>query len=140
MQCDNKTNPITNPSKFTKMKTFKITLRTNPWIAQRDIRFKGHTHTCTGMCEVTLHSHLTKKEANDMLFDFFREDYEEKGAYNCTNWGLAVMNFDGICGTSNGLRYYEYDSRYYNVEEETEEDYEQEDEELEEDEDLEDED
>ena len=138
MHRDNKTNPITNPSKIKTMETFKITISTNPWLAQRDIRFKGHTHSCTGMCKVTLHSHLTKKEANEMLFDFFREDYEEKGAYNCTNWGLARMNFKDFCWSDiDGLRRYEFDGRYFQVEEEDEEDLDEED--LE-DEDLEDED
>ena len=38
------------------MKSYKITARTNGWIASRDIRFNGKT-------EVTLHEHLSLREA-----------------------------------------------------------------------------
>ena len=52
-----------------KEKTYKITGRTNPWIADRSTLFKGKTY-------ITIKSGLTLKEAQNELLNFFNEDYE----------------------------------------------------------------
>lgn len=92
-------------------KSYKIIGKTNGWIAQRDSLFKGKT-------EITIESHLTLREAQKKLLDFFNEDYETF----YPNWGLAVGNHRFDCGShSDGTRYYEYDSRYFSIEEDNEE-------------------
>ena len=90
------------------MKTYRITGKTNGWIAQRDMKFNGKT-------EITIREHLTLKEAKKLMIDFYNEDYETY----YPNWGLIVANGRSMAGTdSDGLYYYEYDSRYYSIEEE----------------------
>ena len=92
-------------------KTYKIIGKTNAWIAQRDIMFNGKT-------EITIERDLTLREAQKKLLDFFNEDYE-----TCyPNWGLVVGNHRFDCGSHrDGTRYYEYDSRYFSIEEDNEE-------------------
>lgn len=92
------------------MKTYKITGRTNGYIAQRDSLFKGKT-------EITIESRLTLKEAQQKILDFFNEDYETY----YRNWGLVRCNSDFTYSHSDGTRGYEYDSRYFEIEEEDEE-------------------
>ena len=93
------------------MKTYKITGRTNGWLAQRDIRFNGKT-------TITICEGLTLKDAQKKLLEFFNEDYETY----YTNWGLARCNEPfNTCTYKDGTRSYEYDSRYYSIELEEEE-------------------
>lgn len=87
--------------------TYKIIGRTNPYIAQRDIHFNGKT-------TITIESGLTLKEAQQKLLQFFNEDY---GTY-FSNWGLVRCNHQYATTThEDGTRTYEYDSRYYSIEE-----------------------
>ena len=88
------------------MKTYRIIGRTNGWIAQRDIKFKGKTY-------IVIEKGLTLKEAQKMILDFFNEDYETY----YKNWGLVRCNSDLAYSHSDGTRGYEYDSRYYEIEE-----------------------
>lgn len=89
-------------------KTYKIVARTNSYIAQRDINFKGKT-------EVTIESGLTLKEAHTKLLDMFNEDYETY----FKNWGLARINKPYETATyKDGTRSYSYDSRTYDIEDE----------------------
>jgi len=84
---------------------FKIIGKTNGWIASRDVHFNGKT-------EITIESNLTKEEANDKILKFFNKDYETY----FSNWGLVRMNYPIHSFTSSDrLRWYEYDSRYYEV-------------------------
>ena len=87
--------------------TYKIIGQTNPYIAQRDIHFNGKT-------TITLATRLTLKEAQQKLLQFFNEDY---GTY-FSNWGLVRCNHPFESSThKDGTRSYEYDSRYYSIEE-----------------------
>lgn len=89
-------------------KLYKIIGKTNGWIAQRDIHFKGKT-------QITIESGLTLKEAQKKLLDFFNEDYDTY----FQNWGLVRCNYPyNSSSFSDGTRSYEYDSRYYSIEEE----------------------
>lgn len=92
------------------MKTYKIIGRTNSYIAQRDSMFNGKT-------EITIESGLTLKEAQKKILDFYNEDYETY----YKNWGLVRCNSDLAYSHSDGTRGYEYDSRYFEIEEEDEE-------------------
>ena len=99
------------------MKTFKITGRTNGWIAARDLNFNGRT-------EITLVNGMTLKQAQEKLLDFYNEDYANERGF-APNWGIAVMNsrksiFGANPTLSDGTRSYEYDSRKYSIEEEVE--------------------
>lgn len=86
--------------------TYKIIGKTNGYIAQRDIDFRGKT-------VITIESNLTLKEAQKKLLDFFNMDYET----NFSNWGLARINYPCYTTTfKDGTRSYEYDSRYYSIE------------------------
>ena len=87
--------------------TYKIIGRTNPYIAQRDIHFNGNT-------TITIERGLTLKEAQQKLLQFFNEDYETY----FSNWGLVRCNHPFEASThKDGTRSYEYDSRYYSIEE-----------------------
>lgn len=93
------------------MTTYKITGNTNGWIANRDIHFNGKT-------QITIKSGLSLKEAQTALLGFFNEDYETY----FWNWGLVRCNHPGHSSSfQDGTRSYEYDSRYYRIEEEIEE-------------------
>lgn len=93
------------------MKTYKIIGRTNGWIAQRDSLFNGKTH-------ITIESGMTLKEAQSKLIDFFNEYFE---SYE-HNWGLIRCHYPNVTWScSDGTRGYEYDSRIFEIEEETEE-------------------
>lgn len=100
------------------MKTYKITASTNGYIASRDIMFNGNT-------EVTLESGLTLKEAQSMLLDMFNDKYDWDLGYS-SNWGIAVIKsakrHEGANKTyKDGTRSFEWDSRTFSIEEETEE-------------------
>lgn len=93
-------------------KTFKIIGRTNGWIAARDSQFNGKT-------EIVIADNLTLKEAQRKLLSMFNDCYE----LNCSNWGMAVIarrkRAVGAFKTRNdGTRCFEYDSRYFSIEEE----------------------
>lgn len=96
-------------------KKYQITGTTNSWIAQRDLNFNGKTR-------ITLEKDLTLKEAYNKLLDMFNNDYEDEGWY-AENWGIAVniSNRKASPTFSDGTRMYEYDSRYYKIEEQEEE-------------------
>lgn len=89
------------------MKTYKITGRTNSYIAQRDINFNGKT-------EIVIKSVMTLKEAQQELLQMFNQDYDTY----YKNWGIAASNNWNASKTrEDGTRSYEYDSRYYSIEE-----------------------
>lgn len=93
------------------MKTFKITASTNGYIASRDIHFNGRT-------SYSVVENLTLKEAQSKLLSFFNSDYETF----FSNWGLVRINHPYHSSSFlDGTRSYEYDSRYYRIEEETKE-------------------
>lgn len=93
------------------MKTYKITGKTNGYIANRDINFKGNTY-------VTLVEGLTLREAQEKLLDMFNEDKNT----NFKNWGLARCNYPWETSSfKDGTRSYEEDSRFYSIEEEIDE-------------------
>ena len=90
---------------------YKVVGKTNGWIAQRDSLFKGKTY-------ITLREGLTLKEAQEYLLQCFNEDYET--AYS--NWGHARRHRPHETATyKDGTRQYEYDSRYYLIEEDNSE-------------------
>jgi hypothetical protein len=95
-------------------KKYQITGTTNGWIAQRDLKFNGKTR-------IIIEKELTLKEAYKKLLDMFNSDYEDKGWY-AKNWGIAVniskQKASPTC--SDGTRMYEYDGRYYQIEEQEE--------------------
>ncbi|WP_462341027.1 hypothetical protein [Phocaeicola plebeius] len=95
-------------------KKYQITGTTNGWIAQRDLMFNGKTR-------IIIEKELTLKEAYKELLDMFNSDYEDKGWY-AKNWGIAVniskQKASPTC--SDGTRMYEYDGRYYQIEEQEE--------------------
>lgn len=95
------------------MKTYKITCSTNGWIASRDAHFpKGKT-------EYTVESNLSLKEAYKSLLDIYNVKFDT----DFKNWGLAVINdkdsSEGARPTfQDKTRSFEYDSSYYRIEEE----------------------
>lgn len=95
------------------MKTYRIKGKTNGWIAQRDSLFKGKT-------EVVLADGLSLKEAQNKLIEFYREDYaNEAGMWvYSNNWGLFRIHDNRTWSYPDGTRGYEYDSRYFEIEEE----------------------
>ena len=93
-------------------KKFKIIGRTNGCIAARDSQFNGKT-------EIDVEKNLTLKEAQNELLRMFNKCFE----LNCSNWGMAVIarryRAEGAFKTRNdGTRCFEYDSRYFSIEEE----------------------
>lgn len=91
------------------MKTYKITGHTNGWIASRDVNFKNK-------CDINIETGLTLKEARQKLLEFFNSDYEK----HFQNWGLVRANYPlNTTRFSDGTYSYDYDSRYYRIEEET---------------------
>jgi hypothetical protein len=96
------------------MKTYSIIGKTNGYIAARDSSFNGKQI-------VALKSGLTIKEAQQKLLDMFVSDYEQEIG-SCPNWGIARIKRKYSTTTfGDGTRSYEFDSRYYSIEEETEE-------------------
>lgn len=93
-------------------KKFRIVGITNGWIAARDSQFNGKT-------AIIVAGNLTLKEAQRKLLSMFNDCYE----LNCSNWGMAVIarryRAEGAFKTRNdGTRCFEYDSRYFSIEEE----------------------
>jgi hypothetical protein len=92
--------------------TYKITGKTDSWIAQRDIHFSGKTY-------ITLATGMTLREAQEKLLAFFNEDY----GTHYSNWGLVRCNHPDLSSSyRDGTRSYEYDSRYYHIEQEDDND------------------
>lgn len=95
-------------SKPKKIKKYKITGKTNGYIANRDIHFNGKK-------EIVIEKGLTLQEAQKKLLKFFNQDYDT----SYPNWGLARINHPyDTSSYKDGTRSYEYDSRYYRIEEE----------------------
>lgn len=91
-------------------RTYCIIGRTNGWIAQRDIAFNGKS-------EVIFKKGLSLKEARKILLDWFNDDYD----LGCRNLGSAMNSKAGqdyLCRYSDGTYSYQWDSRYYVIEEE----------------------
>lgn len=95
------------------MKTYQIIGRTNSYIAQRDGQFNGK-------CEIIISSGLTLSQARTELLRMFNQNYE-----TCyPNWGVVMhsrLGNDKCSHFSDGIYRFEYDSRYYIIEEETDE-------------------
>lgn len=108
-------NQTSNPGGFIpigwvkKMKTYQIVGRTNPYIAQRDGEFNGK-------CKIIISSDTSLQEAKKELLRMFNNTYE-----TCMpNWGVVMNSNIGrnYCTHNNDGTYgYEYDSRYYSIEE-----------------------
>lgn len=82
------------------METYRIIAKTNPYIAQRDAKiFKGKI-------QVILHTGLSLEDAQSKLIEMGEKDYEGE--------------FDLFFHDSKGMSY-EYDSRYFIIEEEIDE-------------------
>lgn len=93
-------------------KKFRIVGITEGWIAKRDTQFNGKT-------QIIVAGNLTLKEAQRKLLSMFNDCYE----LNCRNWGMAVIarrkRAEGAFKTrKDGTRCFEYDSRYFSIEEE----------------------
>lgn len=91
------------------MKTYQIIGSTNSYIAQRDANFNGK-------CEIVISSELSLQEAKRELLSMFNNDYE-----TCLpNWGVVMNSIIGRANCyhySDGTYRYEYDGRYYSIEE-----------------------
>lgn len=95
---------------------YKITAKTDTFIANRDIAFGGKTY-------ITLEDNLTLKEARKKLLDMYNEKYADERGY-CENWELAVIQsrkYVHQANTVGNSRWFEYDSRFYRIEEMEEE-------------------
>lgn len=89
------------------MSKYRITGRTNGWIAQRDSTFNGR-------CEITIADQLELKEAYKKLLDMYNDD--NRNYPSAPNWGIAVRQDRGAQATfTDGTRRYEYDSRVYEI-------------------------
>lgn len=93
-------------------KKFRIVGITDSFIAERDTQFNGKTM-------IIVAGNLTLKEAQRKLLSMFNDCYE----LNCSNWGMAVIarrkRAEGAFKTrKDGTRCFEYDSRYFSIEEE----------------------
>lgn len=94
-----------------KMKTYKIVGETNGYIASRDFAFNGKP-------EIVLEEGLTLKDANRKLLEMFNDDYDTELGSRLPNWGLVIAQDWPATHHQDGTYSYEYDSRYYSVEEE----------------------
>lgn len=95
-------------------KQFQIIGKTDGWTAQRDSHFKGKE-------VVVFHDNLSLKEAQDIMLDWFNEEY-----YTCyTNWNLIMGNKyyrNFAWARKDGTRGYDYDGRYYSIVEKPDDD------------------
>jgi hypothetical protein len=92
-----------------KKKTYRIIGKTNGWIAQRN---------GWGKTENIISSNLTLKQAKGALLSMLLDDYE----IYYPNWGCVMNSKIGrncVSHYKDGTYRYEYDSRYYLIEEET---------------------
>lgn len=89
------------------MSKYRITGRTNSWIAQRGSTFNGN-------CEITIADQLDLKDAYKKLLDMYNDD--NSNYPSAPNWGVAVRQDRGAQATCpDGTRSYEYDSRVYEI-------------------------
>ena len=94
------------------MKTFAIIGKTDLYYANRDINFNGKS-------EVVFEKGLSLKEAQEKLLDMFNNDYGDEIG-DCVNWREARRKKKySTSSFKDGTRSYEYDLRYYRIEEET---------------------
>lgn len=91
------------------MKTYKIIGKTNGWIASHDINFNGKTY-------IIIDKGLSLRDAQKKILDMCNKDYWT----TYQNWGLARMNNNCTYSHHDGTRGYEYNSRYFEIEEENE--------------------
>ena len=92
------------------MVTYKITGNTNGYIANRDGRFNGKQ-------EITLFSNLSLKDARKELLSMFNSEYDT----SFPNWGVVMnskLGKDYCTRHQDGTYTFEYDSRYFMIEEE----------------------
>lgn len=103
--------------------SYKIIAETNGWIASRDIHFNGETSYIVA-------SNISLDEARKKLEELFFEDYpdymilsdedlkyygyEERPDYIAS----TIKEFSEWDEFENGTARYEFDSRYYSIEEE----------------------
>ena len=66
---------------------YKITAKTDAFIANKDITFSGKTY-------ITLEDDLTLKEARKKLLDMYNEKYSNERGY-CKNWGGQLLYSQG---------------------------------------------
>lgn len=92
---------------------YRIIGRTNAYIAQRSSLFQGKTR-------VVIISDLDYELAKKTLLQFFNQDYQTSFA----TWAnVRSSRYSDVTWThKDGTRGYEYDSRYFEMEEEREED------------------
>ena len=89
---------------------YRIIGQTNSWIAQRDGLFRGKER-------VVINSGLSLKEAKDILLKYFCRSYD----VYFPNWGVVMnsrLGRDYASHFKDGTYSYEYDSRYFRIEEE----------------------
>jgi hypothetical protein len=99
------------------MKTYRIVGVTNPYIGSKYSYqgWKRYENANGTYYKRIIREHLTLKEAKKLMIDFYNED----GVITFPNWGLIVAHNRNTAGTdSDGLYFYEYDSRVYRIEEE----------------------
>lgn len=88
-------------------KLYKITGKTNRWIAQRVDLFAGRE------C-ITITNNLPLRKAQQVMLKMFNFDFNT--AYD--NWELVLKNHSSVSWSCcDGTRGYEYDSRFYSIEE-----------------------
>ena len=92
---------------------YRIIGRTNAYIAQRSSLFQGKTR-------IVISSDLDKDVAKKRILLFFNQDYDTAFA----TWAnVRSSRYADVTWThKDGTRGYEYDSKYFEMEEEKEED------------------
>lgn len=98
------------------MKTYKIVIRTNAYLARKDSQFKG------GKTENVLLYGLSLKDARKVLLEYYNDKYECERPF-APNWGIAVIQskkhaFGAVKTFQDGTRTFDYDSKAYTIEEE----------------------
>lgn len=89
-------------------KTYKIVGETNSWIAQRNPFFNGKTIK-------TIDCGLSLKEARNLLLQYFCKMYD----VYFPNWGVAMnsqIGRDYANHFQDGTYSFEFDSKYYRIE------------------------
>ena len=85
--------------------TYKIVAKTNGYIANRDIKFKGKT-------EIVIKKGLSLREAQQELLHMFNKDYDTQ----FTNWGLVRRYKPNYSYSfTDGTREYTWDSRTFKI-------------------------
>lgn len=94
------------------MDKYRITARTNQYIANRSILFRGNT-------EIVMYSGMSLKDARERLLCMFNSMFDA----SVPNWGMAVIRTqkrcDGAASTfKDGTRSFSFDSRTFTIEKE----------------------